>query len=161
MSIVHGSISWNMICCVSNSVSSLPWFHSYILWHDYLLYEKILRLSLLCIVWIWTNANMMVVCFLLECVVLKRLLTKILVFDVIMSQHKFDGRRLLQKQMGTRPNWSISGWKRLTREETGCNVGWPEHIGRKCASWRWLQVCKFHLVAMVAHGYKLTRCVMH
>ena len=43
---------------------------------------------------------MMLVCFLLECVVLKRLLTKILVFDAIMSQHKFDGRTLRQEQIG-------------------------------------------------------------
>ena len=46
---------------------------------------------------------MMLVCLLLECVVLKRRLTKILVFDVIMSQHKFACRRLLPDQMGTRP----------------------------------------------------------
>ena len=43
---------------------------------------------------------MMLVCFLLECVVLKRLLTKILVFDAIMSQHKFDGRTLRQEEIG-------------------------------------------------------------
>ena len=46
---------------------------------------------------------MMVVCFLLECVVLKRLLTKIWVFDVIMSQHKFDARSLLPEQVGASP----------------------------------------------------------
>ena len=43
---------------------------------------------------------MMLVCFLLECVVLNRLLTKILVFDAIMSQHKFDGRTLRQEEIG-------------------------------------------------------------
>ena len=60
----HGTLLWHkhlecafsmaqsyemMICCISNSVSGCPWFHSYILWHGYLLHIKILRLSLLCI----------------------------------------------------------------------------------------------------------------
>ena len=51
----------------------------------------------------------------------------------------------------------------MTREETGCNVRWPKYLGRKCGSWRGLQVCKFFdPVAMVVHGYnKLARCVTH
>ena len=98
----------------------------------------ILRLSLLCLVWIWTNVNMMAVCFLVECVLLKQLLTKILVFDVIMSQHKFAGRRLLPDQMGTWSSWSVSGWERGRRQQIGCKVRGPRYIGRKCGSY-----CRF------------------
>ena len=45
---------------------------------------QILRLSLVWIVWIWTSLHIMVVCPQPKCLLLNRLSTRILVFDVVM-----------------------------------------------------------------------------